>query len=201
MSKVGILAYGSLIEDPGSEIQPLIVSRICNVKTPFNIEFARQSSTRGNAPTVIPVQNGGSTVNATVLILKDSVTTENVADLVWRRETGHIGTDKHYKEPVNPTANQVVIKTIIDFSGIDYVIYTKIGVNIDDITPIKLAELAINSAKSKTVEKGKDGISYLISLKRQNISTQLMPEYEKQILKILNVNNLEDALNVARKTV
>jgi len=47
MSNIGILAYGSLIEDPGSEINPLI-SEHQTVETPFCIEFARSSSSRNN---------------------------------------------------------------------------------------------------------------------------------------------------------
>jgi len=53
MSGIGILAYGSLIIDPGPEIGPLIVRRITTV-TPFVVEYARLSRTRGGAPTLVP---------------------------------------------------------------------------------------------------------------------------------------------------
>ena len=43
MSKIGILAYGSLIEDLGIELEPLISGRVDGVNTPFNIEFSRSS--------------------------------------------------------------------------------------------------------------------------------------------------------------
>lgn len=46
IERIGILAYGSLIEDPGKELKPLIIERIPNVKTPFSVEFARSSSSR-----------------------------------------------------------------------------------------------------------------------------------------------------------
>ena len=55
MEKIGILAYGSLIDDPGIEIEPLIKKRIKNIQTPFKIEIARKSTTRGDGPTLIPV--------------------------------------------------------------------------------------------------------------------------------------------------
>ena len=51
---IGILAYGSLIDDPGREIEPLIISGIKEVDTPFRIEFARASRTRDGAPKLIP---------------------------------------------------------------------------------------------------------------------------------------------------
>ena len=41
MSTIGILAYGSLIEDPGTEIKPIIRERKEGITTPFSIEFAR----------------------------------------------------------------------------------------------------------------------------------------------------------------
>lgn len=50
MSTVGILAYGSLIEEPGKEIEPRIIRRINDIETPFPIEFARSSKSRGGAP-------------------------------------------------------------------------------------------------------------------------------------------------------
>jgi hypothetical protein len=44
---VGILAFGSLIDDPGPEIEAALIDRKLNVRTPFNIEFARASIKRG----------------------------------------------------------------------------------------------------------------------------------------------------------
>lgn len=76
MSKVGILAYGSLIEEPGKEIEPLICERRDRIETPFSIEFARSSSTRDGAPTVVPVETGGSPVDATILVLDVGVRLE-----------------------------------------------------------------------------------------------------------------------------
>lgn len=65
--KIGILAFGSLIDDPGQELLNVIVEKIEDVITPFKIEYGRRSSKRGNAPTLIPVSNGGQKVKATLL--------------------------------------------------------------------------------------------------------------------------------------
>ena len=52
--KVGILAFGSLIHDPGSELKPKIAMRTRGM-TPFGVEYGRYSSkTRGGAPTLVP---------------------------------------------------------------------------------------------------------------------------------------------------
>ena len=36
MARITILAFGSLIDDPGEEISPLISDRIKGVRTPFS---------------------------------------------------------------------------------------------------------------------------------------------------------------------
>jgi len=53
----GIFAFGSLITDPEPELQPNIALRI-KVKTPFPVEYARISRTRGGAPTLVPHECG-----------------------------------------------------------------------------------------------------------------------------------------------
>ncbi len=203
MTTIGILAYGSLIEDPGIELSPLIVERKMGVETPFRIEFARSSSSRCNAPTVIPVENGGSRVKATILVLKAGVTLQQAEDLLWRRETRNECSDKHYARPSqpNPNPNRVIVESLESFNAIDVVLYTSIGSNIDDLSPTRLAELAIESAKAKAVKGGKDGVSYLIFLKRHGISTPLMPAYESEILRLMNAVSLEAALGKCREDV
>lgn len=195
---IGILAYGSLIGEPGLEIEPLIQKRIHNVKTPFKIEFARSSRTRGHAPTVVPVDEGGSTVNATILVLNEATTTEKATDLLWRRETRNEGSSKHYSRPVTYSPDKMVVEQITNFSELDTVLYTKLGGNIDNLCIDELAKLAINSAKSNDVDMGKDGISYLIDIKKQGIITPLMDGYEKTILSLLNVGSLNQALDICR---
>lgn len=193
MGTIGILAYGSLLEDLGTKIQPLIDKRINGIKTPFPIEFARSSSSRGGAPTVIPVEEGGSFVIGAILVFKATVSVENATDLLWRRETRNEYTNKNYKRPENPKANQVIIESLSNFYGVETVLYTKIGSNIEDNSPTSLAKLAIKSAREKPGKKCQDGINYLISLKRQNITTPLMEAYEQEILRITKTSSLKEA--------
>jgi len=47
LPSVGILAFGSLIDNPGKEIEAALVGRKTNVVTPFRVEFARKSTKRG----------------------------------------------------------------------------------------------------------------------------------------------------------
>lgn len=199
MNRVGILAYGSLIEEPGKEIEPLIRERKESVETPFSIEFARSSSTRDGAPTVVPVESGGARVQATILVLDTDVNLEQAQDLLWRRETRNECTDKHYTPPFKPTSNRMVVEQLDNFAELDVVLYTKLGANIADPNTAKLADLAIKSAKAEAGRTGKDGISYLLSVKRQGISTPLMQGYESEILRKTSASSLEDALSRCRE--
>jgi hypothetical protein len=56
MPRIGILAFGSLIGNPGDEIAALEIAaeRRHGVLTPFPVEFARSSTKRGGAPTLVP---------------------------------------------------------------------------------------------------------------------------------------------------
>lgn len=199
MSRIGILAYGSLIEEPGKEIEPLICERKERIETPFSIEFARSSSTRDGAPTVVPVESCGARVHATILVLDAGVNLEQAQDLLWRRETRNECTDKHYTPPSKPNQNRMVVEQLDNFAGLDVVLFTKLGANITDPNAAKLADLAIKSAKAESGRTGKDGISYLLSVKRQGIATPLMHGYESEILRKTGASSLDDALSLCRE--
>lgn len=190
---VGILAYGSLSSDPGQEIRPLISRKVTGVKTPFAVEFARKSRTRGGAPTLVPVSTGGASVKATILVLEDHVSEVEATDMIWRRETRQIGSGKRYAAPTSPGKNTVLVRRREDFEGLDVVLYAEISVNMPDPSPRKLAKLAIRSAESEAGRQRKDGIAYLISVKKNSIETPLMPEYEREILRLTGTATLAQA--------
>lgn len=191
--KIGILAYGSLIDNPGKEIKPIIIDRI-NCKTPFKVEFARTSNSRSGAPTLIPYETGNE-VKAVILVLENSTDLAHAKSILWRRER-HNFDDKKYVEVITPTNNQVVVKYIRDFENVETVIYTSIGKNIDGkITAEKLSQLAIESILSKAGENKKDGIRYLYESKNNSIVTKLSQEYEQAILDKTETKTLEEAIN------
>lgn len=198
---LGIFAYGSLIDDPGCEINAVINERITNVATPFKVEFARTSSSRDGAPTLIPVSEGGKTVKGTVFILEDRITLEEGKNFVWRRETGNIGTNKKYQEISNPSRNKVLVKEWYGLADVDCILYTEIGSNIDNITPEILADLAIKSAEGKAGAQERDGISYLISAKDNGLVTGLSENYEKAILKKTGQKTLKQAVEFVRNGI
>jgi hypothetical protein len=54
-TKVAILAYGSMIDDPRAEILAAMIGN-SDCTTPFNIQYARQSQTRPNRKMETPAQ-------------------------------------------------------------------------------------------------------------------------------------------------
>lgn len=193
---LGILAYGSLIDNPGDELCPLIVKRI-NCETPFKVEFARISVSRNNAPTLIPVQEGGKLIKAQILVLNEVVTIESARSMLWRRERHTADVSQNYSRPQNLGVNTVLVEEIHNFHDIQCVLYTSIGKNIHQpITPELLAEYAIASISADAGSKGLDGIRYLFAAKKNGIITGMSEEYEKEILKRTEVKSLKEAIQL-----
>jgi hypothetical protein len=198
--KVGIFGFGSLIADPGEELANATVSRL-EAETPFAIEYAHSSThTRSGAPTLVPVKSGGAKVKATIFVLKDSVSDQEAADILYRRETRQIGSGKAYKPPSKPGPNTVLVATAPNVKGVAKVLYTDFPDSGKLLNPTakQLAELAVGSARSKDVPEGMDGISYLMNAKKAGIITPLTADYEKEILKLAGTASLEDALKKTR---
>ena len=186
---VGILAYGSLIADPGDEMAPLIARRVPTV-TPFPVEFARLSGTRGGAPTVVPYSSG-LPVTAEVLVLR-AMSVDEARSLLWRRETRSEGSGKSYREP--RSSNSVVIRDWPGLAGVTHVLYTDFNPDgkIFAPNPETLARAAIESVRRAPA--GRDGVSYLISLLEAGVETALTPRYIAAILSQTGATDLGGAV-------
>jgi hypothetical protein len=197
--KIGILAYGSLIDDLGCGIKAVTYPRrLKGVLTPFHVEFAHRSSSRGGAPTLAPVVGGGAHVKADIFVLKKHVSLKEAKHILWLRETR--SDNKTYNlSPYDPQRINQCIKEIRHFHEIDTVIYTSFEPDIADLTPRELAELAIKSVCNTKKKKNRDGISYLIKVKRCGIETPKMKDYEEEIKKLTGPTSLDDALKVVKR--
>ncbi len=192
---IGILAYGSLVTDPGDEIRNALDYRIEGVSTPFCVEYARTSTTRANAPTLVLVPKGiGSQVNGVILVLKTTITEEEAKNMLYRREIHDVGSGKTYTH-VRKSKNRLLIKTLENFHEIPIVIYTCLEPNFSEILapclPDEekakyLAEAAINSITPDTFREKKDGIWYLHQNIQSNILTPLTEPYKNEILRKAN---------------
>src|SRR5262245_1570413 len=186
---VGILAFGSLIDEPGPEIEEATTSRITGIFTPFGVEFARSSVTRAGAPTLVPLPSGGL-VPAELLVLK--VPEQEAKDRLWRREIRRIGQGGHYRHSERPGPNTLIIDTYPNFGGVAIALAARFPANIAPLTAHELARLAIASARH--LDNGLDGITYLMNTKRKGIVTPLSPEYEAEILHRTGTEALQAAL-------
>ena len=195
--KIGILAFGSLIDNSGREIQELEIDRVKS-DTPFKVEYARISSSRDNAPTLIPVsdESKGKKVNAVIIILKDNTTIEDAKSILWRRECHYKDRTKTYTRPKNPTPRQVLIEHKDNFMGVEKVLYTSFiqQPEYKNLIPDILADFAISSILSEAGITEKDGIRYLLSANKNGITTELSNDYEKAIQNKTNTNSLDEAI-------
>lgn len=196
---VGILAYGSLIPNPGAEIGPVTVRRITGVETPFRIEFSRSSRVRDRAPTLVPVERGGARVSGVVLALHDSVNETAAQDMLYRRERNRVGSGDVYADVDPADLNTAFLGRLDRFAGLDVVFHAALRANIEEPTAQVLARLAIESAAAPSGAVGRDGISYLMDAKQSGIVTPLMAGYEEEILRRTGARDLEEARRIARK--
>lgn len=201
MGHMGVLAYGSLLTSPGWELDEATESRIEDLLTPFQVEFARTSGGRGGAPTLVPVVAGGSQVKATVLVMKEGISLSDARNMTYRRERDKVGhLDLVYTHREAPGRNQVHLPTLNGFAGVDQVIYTVLGDTIpkSERTGADLATFAIRSVM--VAEPGQDGISYLRDAICMGIETPLTYEYLDEVLRRTGKTNLDDAIDVAKSS-
>lgn len=193
---IGILAYGSLIADPGDEIRNALDDRIRGVQLPFNVEYARRSRTRGGAPTLVPVPEGiGGPVKGEILVLKATITEEEAKNMLYRREIHGVGLGQIYNHQNQVKKEGLIIKELENFHGIPLIIYTYLNPNIVEILDLNLsdekkagilAEAAINSITPETYKDHKDGIWYLYQNIQSGIITPLTEPYKNEILRRAN---------------
>ena len=189
---VGILAYGSLLSDPGVESKYARADTISKVKTPFRVQFARKSQGRGDAPTLVPVEDGGEAVTGSIYVL--NVPPDEGADILYRREINKVGSKKRYDAGAATNPNSVKVRCLREFRGVNVVLYTELEANIHPLTAESLACLAIWSVAR--ADKGRDGISYLMDARRNGIETPLSDCYEAEILRQSECASLEEALRI-----
>ena len=187
---VGILAYGSLLSCPGLEIENTLVDTIRNVETPFRIEFARKSRGRGDAPTLVPVENGGARVMGSIYVI--NVPVETGTNILYRREINQVGSKRPYDASAATKPDSVMVRRLCKFRGVDIVLYAELEANIHPIAAEVLACLAIRSVARMC--KDRDGITYLMDAKQNGIVTPLMESYEAEILRQSKCASLDEAL-------
>jgi hypothetical protein len=192
---VGILAFGSLIKDPGAELLQKIAMRI-KTQTPFPVEYARISRTRGGAPTLVPHESGAP-VSAEILVLDDDLFIADATDMLWRRERRLEGTGETYRRGTGE--NFVLVEEFHDDPCVATVLYTDFNPSgkVPHPTTADLARKAIESVAA--APEGMDGITFLMNAIRSGIETPLTADYKAEILKQTMTLTLEDALKEVKE--
>jgi hypothetical protein len=192
---VGILAYGSLLVDPGWEIEDVTERKIEGIQTPFGVEYAYKSRGRAYAPTLVPVPDGkGARVCAQVFILNPATGDQEAKDILYRREINRVGDqDKVYDETAqSQKRNPVLVRSLADLAGIPLVLYTYLDANLGAILRAdisaddkaeKLARLAVESVTEETFARCRDGIRYLADAIAHGIRTPLTEAYRAAVLR------------------
>lgn len=193
MYELGVLAYGSLWDEPGAELEDATKERLDPVPTPFSVEYARSSRTRGGAPTLVPVAVGGSPVYARVLVMKDGIDLSEARNRTYRREIRRIGSGAQYVHRSEPRPGHVWLPVTDQLDDIAKAIYTVLEANIASAerSGHSLATMAIRSVRS--AKPNMDGISYLENNLAKRITTPLTEEYVAAILEITGTDSLAAA--------
>ena len=208
---IGILAYGSLLQNPGQEIAPCITERI-PAMTPFAIEYARSSQGRSGAPTLVPVsQSIGKPVTGQIFILDSRVSLVEAYNILYRREINRIGdrTCIYNDSEQRKKKNGVLVEQVKEFCNTSVVLYASLKPNLPEILREdvshnekvkKLAHLAMDSINIETFASQCDGIQYLADNLAFHIITPLSLSYKEYILKQTGASSLPEArLEIARR--
>lgn len=210
---IGIMAYGSLISDPGIEIQNRLDRSISDVETPFPVEYARRSGSRNGAPTLVPVPPGrAGFVKGVVLVMKKYSHKDAIQNYLYRRELHAVGNKtKVYDHGIQSRRREaMLIESLPGFQDLELVYNTRFPINFGEILDpnrdiqekaMLLARAARVSLSSETYLNRLDGIQYLLNNIDNSIITQLVISYMQAILDLAdNALNLADArLLIARQ--
>lgn len=201
---IGIIAYGSFIQNPGWEITDVIVETVTGLETPFEVEFAHKSPSHGGAPVLATVPMGiGGRVKANLLVLNSGVSLATARDILYRRAVHRVGDqDRGYPYLATPEG-EVALAEIAGFAGLDCALYTCSKLNIVEILDedlpasvkaARLAQLALDSVSERTYFTFQDGLAYLSAAIHAGVSTPLTESYRQKILRLAGgALNLDEA--------
>jgi hypothetical protein len=187
---LSILGFGSLIYDPGPEIQEASLA-VRPTVSPFPVEYARQSIKRKGAPTLVRCADGGQVIGV-LFVMRDEITEAEASTRLWRRETGKIGTGQVYTRPPVPLPTSFLVEHVQE--GDDRILYSDFIDESKLTTPTGAALTDMAIASVKDADPGMDGISYLMGAIEAGIVTPLTPEYVQAILHKTGEDSLEAAL-------
>lgn len=181
--RIAVLAYGSLIREPGTGLA-MVIAGVEPCRTPFPVEYGRASRRWHGGPVLVPHERGGL-VDGALLLLADDVDLGTAIDLLAARE----GLE---------SARGVVQ---VDMPGDRLVIAASLPRNLPapDMEPDALARRAVESAR----HHARNGVAYLNGALRSGIRTPASEAYAERVLERVGATSLDEAerlLAFARST-
>ena len=174
--RVAVLAYGSILADPGPVLGPM-VAEVVPARTPFPVEYGRASARWGGGPVLVPHPDGGP-VDGALLVLARGLGLGRAVDALAEREGA-------------PDAGWVVEVAEGVPAGLQ-VICAAMPRNLPrpDMAP---AALARRAARSAADGGARNGVGYLRLAVERGIATPRTPAYVEAVLALAGVDGLEAA--------
>jgi hypothetical protein len=169
---LAILAYGSLLYDPGS-LAPLVVG-VVPCRTPFPVEYGRASRRWGGGPVLVPHPQGGP-VDGALLLLAGHMELGQAVDMLAERE--------------GLEGPRGVVQ--VEMPGDRLVLAASLPRNLPapDMTPAALARRALASVPNGP----RNGVAYLAAALRSGVVTPLSAAYRDAVLAEAGASSLEQA--------
>jgi len=178
--QIAIMAYGSVIDDPGPAIEPLVVERR-RCRTPFPVEFARASVRWGGGPVVVPSPRGGP-VDGFLLLLSPDVGLGAAVELLRQREGLPGG--RGVIEVAQPGELMIIAASL------------PLNLRPEDMTPTALARRAAASV----VHGPRNGVAYLRRVLDSGVRTPLTAAYVEALLELTGASSIEQVERVVRES-
>lgn len=170
---VAVLAYGSLLDEPGPELAAVTIGRR-PCRTPFGVEYGRASQRWGGGPVLVPHARGAPVTGA-LLLLGQSVTLGAAVEMLAAREG-------------LPDGRGVVE---VALPGGLLVLAASLPRNLPapDMEPGALARRAAASVANGP----RNGVAYLRRALASGIETRLTQRYQAALLRLTGAETLEAA--------
>lgn len=171
---LAILAYGSLLDEPGPELAAVVVGRV-PCRTPFGVEYGRASQRWGGGPVLVPHPDGGP-VDGALLLLSGSLPLGAAVDMLADRE--------------GLVSGRGVVQ--VDVPGQErLVLAASLPRNLPrpDMLPGALARRAARSAGTGT----RNGVAYLRRAMASGVVTPSTDAYARAIMELAGAGSLEEA--------
>lgn len=179
---IAIMAYGSLLHEPGPELAPLIVARR-PCRTPFPVEYGRASQRWGGGPVLVPHPRGGQ-VDGALLLLADGVELGAAVEILAGRE-GLAGARGVVEVALPGEAASGAEPRLVLAASLPR------NLPAPDMRPDRLARRALMSVGEGG--EGRNGVAYLRRAMASGVRTPLTDRYAAAVLALSGASTLEQA--------